>query len=166
MIGAILVAAATATGQAPVEVREWASLNHDFVCNLHDLRGQAIHLEGSARETVNEGADRSQTEGEFRFRSSDPKWRFMSGATKTTGGMLLQSHTLHFDNIDDPADAGFKPYSLQLTFANRIDGLKGPYGYAVIRDQSVNADRVNLGSDHPITAIGSCMMTPKTGVTG
>lgn len=166
MILATLVAAGAVAGPGPIGLKEWDSLNHDFVCDLHGAQGQKIRLEGSAREKVKEVDRRVETEGEFLFRSPDGNWRFLAGATKTAGGGLLGSHSLHFDNIDDPSKPGFKPYSLQLTFANRIDRVEGPYGFAVIRDQSVDKARVEEGSDHPITAIGICQMTPKPGAIG
>lgn len=165
ILATLALAGAVADSVQPAPI-QWDSLNHSFVCSMHSAQGQPIRLEGAAKETVTEADGRVTTNGTFAFRSPDAAWKFISGSTKTSGGGLIGNHTLHFDNIDDPSKAGFKPVSLQLTFASRIDGISGPYGYALLQDQTIGVSRVKQGSDYPIIALGICVMTPKSGKNG
>ncbi len=160
---ALFASASAVLNSVVPQATVWNSLNHDFACDLRTVQGHTIRLVGSAIETVTDIEGKLRTKGQFDFGAVENGWKFLNGRAPTSGGGLLGSHTIHVDNIDDPSVAGFKPYSIQLTFSNRIDGLSGPYGYAVLRDQSTGTNRVRQGSDYPIAAVGVCLMTPKAG---
>jgi hypothetical protein len=135
-------------------------VDHLLACSLSTNAKTTIKLDGWAQIRSHDGLSDLRM-----FVSSNTKgWMFIKGGVNETIGSRRTDYvTVELPVADGNVLATAKTYALQISIAQRLQGMNGNYGSVRLIDQNDGTPAMDEGKPYSVLATGICQLKQRVG---
>jgi hypothetical protein len=135
-------------------------VDHLLVCSLQTNAKATIKIDGWAQIRNHGGL----SDIRFFVSSSTKGWTFIKGgATETIGSRRIDYITVELPVADGNVLATAKSYALQISIAQRLQGMSGNFGSVRLIDENDGTPATDEGKPYPVLATGICQLKQRVG---